>query len=97
MSTHHVLSLSPSEASPEDIIQGAVYSVDPGFDPNVTTATTHIAVVTQGSQTSHYSDAVNLSNDNDWHHMPLSEPIQTSPEVPHGPIYSGVMVSALVF
>jgi hypothetical protein len=42
-------------------------------------------VTQQGSQTSEYSYAVDLSNDNDRHHMPLSEPTQTSPEVPHDP------------
>jgi hypothetical protein len=85
MSTHHIPSTPPPNASSEDIIAGVDCSVVPGSHPNVTTATTQIAVVTQGSQLSQYFDAVNLFNDNDRHHMLLSEPAQTPPEVPHSP------------
>jgi hypothetical protein len=85
MSTHHIPSTPPSEASPEDIIQGVNYSVDPGFHPNVTTATTHIAVATQANQNTDNFDGVNLANDGNRHHTSLSQPTNTYPEVPHGP------------
>jgi hypothetical protein len=62
MLTHHIPSTPPSEASPEDIIPGADHSVDPGFHPNVTTATTAIALVTQAIQNNDDYDVVDLAN-----------------------------------
>jgi hypothetical protein len=85
MLTHHIPSTPPPDAYPEDIIAGGHCRIIPGSHPNVTTATTQIAVVTQGSQPSQYFDAVDLFNDGDRHHMPPSEPAETPPEVPHGP------------
>jgi hypothetical protein len=86
MLTHHILLTPPSEASPEEIIPGANHSVDTGFHPNFTTATTAIiAVVTQATQNNDDYHVVNLANDNVWHHTPAPQPTNTSPEVPHGP------------
>jgi hypothetical protein len=78
-------STPPSEAAPEDIILAADHIVDPSFQPNVTTATTHIAVVTQATQNTDNFDGVDLANDDDRHHTPLTPPTNTYPEVPHGP------------
>jgi hypothetical protein len=85
MSTHHIQSTPPSEASPEDILLAADHIDDPSFQSNVTTATTHTAVVTQATQNTDNFDGVDLANDNDWHNMPLTPPTNTCPEVPHGP------------
>jgi hypothetical protein len=79
MLTHHIPSTPPSEASLEDIIPGANHSVDPGFYPNVTTATTAIAVVTQATQNNDDYDVVDLANNNVWHLTLASQPTYTSP------------------
>ena len=89
MSDRHIPSTPPSDASDEDIILEANHSVDPCRRRNATSSTTHIAVVTQDSQTSEYFDGVDLTNDDDRHHIPPSQPPITYPEVPHGGILLG--------
>ena len=85
MLTHHIPSTTPPEASPEDIILAANHIVDPSFLSNVTTATTHTAVVTQATQNNNNFDGVDLASNGDRHHTPLTQPTNTYPEAPHGP------------
>ncbi len=83
MSDRHIPSTPPLDESDEDIIRGANHSADPSRRRNATSSTTQIPVVTQDSQTSEYFDGVDLTNDDNRHHIPPSQPPITYPEVPH--------------
>jgi hypothetical protein len=70
MSDRHIPSTPQLDEYDEDIIRGASHSADPGRRRNATSSTTDIAVVmTQDSQTLEYFDGIDLTNNDNWHHL----------------------------